>query len=251
MSWPQHKRKKSFLAFTVGLGVLLWSSAPIRAEEAGLTELYAGIRENTVRYIALGTPGDLIRLQDAFYRTERELAKLLLDIPSEGSAQLANQQQTFKDLKDRLAESQDFRRLLDRPDEKAPIAQLPLMGAEEWNAIRKQISGRVEALRGAIDSVEEAIRSEEAAHILTLIDERKALANLLEKKRLELLTEYSKWLECQVADRSCLHQRLRILCEIRLLSSGAERLHILRLIADVDSRLNAGGQIESTSCDSL
>lgn len=250
MSWLQHRRKKSLFAFTVGLGLLLWSSAPIRAEQADLTELSAGIRETTVRYIALGTPGDLMRLQDAFYRTERELARLQLDIPPEGSVQLAQQQQRLTELKDRLAESQDFQRL-DRSDEKTPIAQLPPLSAEGRDSIQKQISEDAEALRGTIDSVEEAIRSEEAACILTLINERKGLASLIATRRLELLTEYSRWLDCQAADRECLQKKVRVLCQIRLLSSGAERLHILRLMADVDSRLNAGGQTESTNCESL
>jgi hypothetical protein len=191
-----------------------------------------------------------MRLQDAFYRTERELAKLQLDIPPEGSVQFAKQQQRLKELKDRLAESQDFQRL-DRSDEKTPIAQLPPLGAEERDFIRKQISGDAEALRGTIDSIEEAIRSEEAAYILTLINERKGLASLIATRQLELLTEYSKWLECQAVDRECLQKKLQVLCQIRLLSSGVERLHILRLMADVDSRLNAGGQTESTSCESL
>lgn len=237
MSWLQHRRKTSFLAFMAGLAVLLWSSAPIYAEQADLTELSARIRETTAQYIALGTPGDLMRLQDAFYRTERELARLQLDIPPEGSVQLAQQQQRRKELTDRLAESQDFQQFLNRSDEKSPL--------------QKQISGRVETLRGTIDSVEEAIRSEEAAYILTLINERKGLANLLATKRLELLTEYSKWLECQAVDRECLQKKLQVLCQTRLLSSGVERLHILRLMADVDSRLNAGRQTESTSCESL
>lgn len=237
MSWLQRRRKKSLLAFTVGLGVLLWSSAPIRAEQADLTELSARIRETTAQYIALGTSGDLMRLQDAFYRTERELARLQLDIPPEGSVQLAQQQQRLKEPTDRLAELQDFQQLLNRSEEKSPL--------------QKQISGRVEMLRGTIDSNEEAIHSEEAAYILTLIDERKGLVNLLATKRLELVTEYSKLLECEAVDRSCLHHKLQILCQIRLLSSGAERLHVLRLMADVDSRLNAGGQDDSTSCESL
>lgn len=250
MSWLQHRRRKSLFAFTVGLGVLLCSSAPIRAEQAGLTELYAGIRETTVRYIALGTPGDLMRLQDALYRTERELAKLQLDIPPEGSVLVAKQQQRLKQLKGRLTESQDVQRL-DRSDEKAPIAQLPLVGTEEWNSIRKQISGDVEALRETIDSVEEDSRSEEAEYIRAIVKERKGLTSLIATRRLELLTEYSKWLDCQAVDRECLQKKLQILCQIRLLSSGVERLHILRLMADVDSRLNAGGQTESTSCESL
>lgn len=247
----QHGRKKSFLVFTVGLGMLLWSSAPIYAEQADLTELHAGIREATVRYIALGTRDDLIRLRDAFYKTELELARLQIEVPPEGSAKFAEKQQSLKELNDRLAEARAFLRLLDRSDEKIPVAQLQLLSAEARSSIRGQLVGRIKVLQETIDSVKEAIRSEEAAYLLTLIDERKGLANLLATRRVELLTEYSRWLECQTADRPCLYQKLRVLCHIKLLSSGAERLPILRLIAEVDSRLNVGGLTESTSCESL
>ena len=231
--------------------MLLWSSAPIHAEQADLTELFTGIRETTVRYIALGTRGDLIRLQDAFDKTELELARLQLDVPPEGSAQFAEKQQSLRELKDRLAESKAFLQLLDRSDEKTPVAQLPLVSPEERSSIRKQFLGRIEVLQETIGSVKEAIRSEEAAYLCILINERKELANLRATRRVELLTEYSTWSECRAADRPCLHQQLQVLCHLKLLSSGAERLPILRLIAEVDSRLNAGGQTEPTSCESL
>lgn len=231
--------------------MLLWFSAAIYAEQADLTELYTGIRETTVRYIALGTPDDLIRLQDAFDKTERELARFQIEVSPEGSVQFAEKQQSLKELKDRLTESKAFLQLLDRSDEKTPVAQLQVLSPEERSLIRGQFLGRIEALQETIGSVKEAIRSEEAAYILILIDERKGLANLRATRRVELLTEYSTWSECQAADRPCLHQQLRILCHLKLLSSGAERLPILRLIAEVDSRLNAGGQTESTSCENL
>jgi hypothetical protein len=231
--------------------MLLCSSAPIHAEQADLTELYTGIRETTVRYIALGTPDDLIRLQDAFDKTERELARFQIEVPPEGSAQFAEKQQSLKELKDRLTESKAFLQLLDRSDEKTPVAQLQVLSPEERSLIRGQFLGRIEALQETIGSVKEAIRSEEAAYILILIDERKGLANLRATRRVELLTEYSTWSKCQVADRPCLHQQLLVLCHLKLLSSGAERLPILRLIAEVDSRLNAGGQTEPTSCENL
>ncbi len=231
--------------------MLLWFSAPIHAEQADLTELSTGIRETTARHIALGTRGDLIRLQDAFDKTERELARLQLEVPPEGSAQFAKKQQSLKELKDRLAESKAFLQLLDRSDKETPVAQLQLLNPEERSLTRGQFLGRIEALQETIGSVKEAIRSEEAAYILILIGERKGLANLRATRRVELLTEYSTWPECQAADRPCLHQQLRVLCHLKLLSSGVERLPILRLIAEVDSQLNARGQTEPTSCESL
>lgn len=229
--------------------MLLWSSAPIHAEQADLTELYAGIRETTLEHIALGTSDDLIRLQDAFDKTERELARFQLEVPPEGLGLFAEKQQSLKELKDRLAESKAFLLLLDRSDEKIPVAQLQLLSPEERSSIRGQFLGRIEALEETIGSAIEAIRSEEAAYLRILINERKGLANLRTTRRVELLTEHSRWLECQAADRPCLHQQLRVLCHLKLLSSGAERLPILRLIQEVDRRLDGGRQPESTICE--
>lgn len=228
--------------------MLLWPSARLHAEQAGLTERYAGIRETTVRYIALGTPDDLIRLQDAFYETERELAQLRLDT-LDGSAQFANKPQQLKERKDRLAELKDFRQFLDRSNEQISLAQLPLLGAEPLSSTREQLSERIEALGGTVNHDEEAIRSEKAAYIRTLMDERKGLANLLAVRRGELLAEHAKFPDCHAADQTCLRQRLRILCNLKALMSGAERLPILRLIAEVDSRLNAPREPETPICE--
>ena len=252
MMWLQRWRKRFFLIFTVGLGMLLWPSAPLYAEQAGLTERYAGIRETTVRYIAFGTPDDLTRLQDAFYKTEQELARLQIELPLEGLPELAERQKRLKELQDRLAESEVVFRHLDRYGEEMPVRAVDSLSAEERASLRGGLLGRINALQETIGSVKEAIRSEEAAYLRTLIDERKALANLLAVRRIELLAEYARFPDCQVADQPCLRQRLSVLCNLKTLVSGAaERFPILRLIAEVESQLNAWGHPESTSCENL
>lgn len=250
MSWLQRRRKKPLLIFTVGLGMLLWLEAPLHAEQTDLTARYKGIRETTWRYIALGSPDELIRLQDAFDKTERELARLQLEVPPEGLAQFAEKQDSLKELKDRLAESEAFLRLLDHSDGKMPVSQLHRLSAEERSSIRGQFLGRIEALQETIGSFQEAIRSEEAEYLRTLIDERKGLANLLAARRVELLTEYARLAECQAADQPCLRKKLGMLCNLKPLVSGAERLPILRLIAEVDQRLKALREPESPICES-
>ena len=250
ITWLQHWSKKSFLVFTVGLGMLLWPPAPLHAEQADLTEPYEGIRETTVRYIALGSPDDLIRLQDAFYKTEQELARLQIELPLEGLPELAEKQKNLKELQDRLAESEVVFLHLDRYGKEMPVRAVDRLSAEERASLRGGLLGRINALQETIGSFNEAIRSEEAAHLRTLIDERKALANLLALRRGELLAEYARFPDCH-ADQPCLRQRLRVLCNLKTLVSGAGRLPIFRLIAEVESRLNAQRHPESTSCENL
>ena len=235
MTWLQRRRKKLLLVLTVGLGMLLWPTALLHAEQTDLTELYTEIRETTAQYIA----------------TERELARLQIEIPLEGLPELAEKQKYLKELQNRLAESEVVFRYLDRYGKEMPVRAVDRLSAEERISIRGQSLGRIEALQEAIGSFKEAIRSEEAAYILTLIDERKALANLLAVRRVELLAEYSKFPDCDAADQPCLRQRLRVLCNLKVLVSGAERLPFLRLFAEVDSRLNAPRETETPICENL
>ena len=244
MTWLQHWCKKFFLVFTVGLGLLLWPSGPLHAEQAGLTERYAGIREKTMQYIAFGTPDDLIRLQDAFYKTEQELARLEIGVPLEGLPKVAEKRKNLKELQDWLVAKDVVFRHLDRYGKEMPAHEVERLSAEERTSLRGELLDR-------INKLQEDIRSEEAAYILTLIDERKALANLLAVRRVELLAEYASFPDCHAADQPCLRQRLRVLCNLKTLMSRAERLPIRRLIAEVDSRLNAPRQPETPICENL
>lgn len=251
MTWLQHWCKKFFLVFTVGLGLFLWSSTRLYAEQAGLTERYPGIREKTVQYIALGTPDDLIRLQDVFYETERELARLQFGLPVEGLPKLAEKQKNLKGLQNRLAESEVVFQHLDRSGEEMPVRAGDGLSAEERASLRNELLSRINKLQKDIGSDKEAIRSEEAVYLRTLTDERKALANLLTLRRVELLAEYARFPDCQDTDRPCFQNELRMLCNLKPLVSEAERLPILRLIAGVKSRLNAWGHPETPICESV
>jgi len=228
--------------------MLLWSSAPIYAEQVGLTELYAGIRESTLQNIALRRPGDLIRLRDALNKAERELARMLIKA---SPGQFDVPEQCLNWIQDRLLESRMIFQQIDRYGKKMPVRQVDRISAEEHASLRGELLDRINALQEAIGTLEKAIRSEQAEYIRTLIDERKNLDLLLAVRRVELLAEYARFPDCHAADQPCLQNKLRALCNLKPLASRAERLPILRLIAEVDSRLNAGGQTESTSCESL
>lgn len=247
----QHRRKKSFLVFTVGLGMLLWSSAPIHAEQADLTEPCKGIREPIAAHIALGTPDDLIRLQDAIDKTERELARLQLEVPTEGSAQFAEKRQTLKEYQDRLMESGVVLRHLARDGEETPIQEVDRLTAEERASLRDEMSGRITALQQTISTLEKEIRFDQDTYRQCLVGERNDLATLLTARGADLLAEFARSSDCHTVDQPCLQKRLRALCALKTLMSGADRLRLLRLIAEVDSRLNTGGHGELTNCESL
>jgi hypothetical protein len=244
-------RKKSFLIFTVGVGGLLWSSVPIHAEQVDPAEPCKGIREPISAHIALGTPDDLIRLQDAFDKTERKLARLQLEVPTEGSAQFAENQQNLKEYQDRLVESEVVFRHLDRYSEETPNPRVDRPSADERASFRDELSGRIIALQKTISTLEKEIRSDHDKYRQCLVVELNDLAMLLTARRADLLAEYTRLPDCHAVDQPCIQKRLRVLCDLKPLVSGAERLRLLRLIAEVDIRLNTGGHGESTNCESL
>ncbi len=251
MRFLQCWRKKSFLIFTVGVGGLLWSSVPIRAEQVDPAEPCKGIREAISAHIALGTRDDIIRLHDAFAKTERELARLQLEVPTEGSAQFAENQQNLKEDQDRLVESEVVFRHLDRYSEETPIPGVDRPSADERASLRAELSGRIIALQKTISTLKKEIRSDQDKYHQCLVVELNDLATLLTAKRADLVVEYARFPDCPASDELCLKQKLRMLCDLNPLVSGAERLRLLRLIAEVDIRLNTGGPAESTSCESL
>jgi hypothetical protein len=251
MRFLQRWRKKSFLIFTVGVGGLLWSSVPIRAEQVGPAEPCTGIREAISSHIALGTRDDLIRLQDAFDKTERELARLQLEVPTEGSAQFTEKQQNLKEDQDRLVESEMVFRHLDGYSEETPIPGVDRPRAEDRAPLLEELSGRIIALQKSIGTLEKEIRSDYDTYRQCIVGELNDIATLLTARRADLLAEYARFPDCPAIDELCLKQKLRMLCDLKPLVSGAERLRLLRLIAEVDIRLNTGGPAESTSCESL
>ena len=246
----QHRRRKSSLVFTVVLGMLLWSSAPPHAEQADPADPCAAIREQMSAHIALGTPDDLIRLQDVFNKAERELGRLQLKAPTEVSPQFAEKQYDLKEQQNRLVESGLVLRHLDRSGEETPIAGVDRPSAEEHASLSDELSGRIKALQTTIGALEKEIRLDQDKYRQCLVAERNNLAALLTARRVDLLARYAEFHDCHAADEPCLQYKLSALCDLKPLVSGAERLPILRLIAEVRSRLNAGGLTESTSCES-
>ena len=237
----------------VGLGLLLWSSAPLHAKQADPGEPCVAIREQMFAHLALGTHDDLITLQDVFNKAERELARLQLKVPTERSAQFAEKQHNLKELQNSLVESEMLFRYRDRSSEETPIPGVDRPSAEEYASLRDELSGRIKARQTTISAVEKEIRSDQAKYRQCLVAERNNLAAaLLTALQTDLLAESARPLDCHAVDQSCLQKkRLRVLCALKPLVSGAERLRLLRLITEVDSRLNTAGLAESTTCESL
>jgi hypothetical protein len=251
MSWFLRRRQKSFLIFVVGVTELFLPSAPIHAEQADPAEPCAALREQISAQIVLGTPDDRMRLQDAFDKAERELARLQLNVPTESAAQLAEKQHSLKEEQNRLIESEVLFRYLDGHSEETPIPGVDRPRAEERASLREELSGRIIALQKSIGTLEKEIRSDYDTYRQCIVGELNDLATLLTAKRADLVAEYARLPDCPAIDELCLKQKLRMLCDLNPLVSGAERLRLLRLIAEVDSRLNPEGSAESTSCETL
>ena len=248
----QYRRKKTSLVFTVGLGMLLWSSAPLHAKQADPGEPCAAIREQVYAHLALGTHDDLITLQDVFNKAERELARLQLKVPTEGSAQFAEKEHNLKELQNSLVESEMLLRYLDRSSEETPIPGVDRPSAEEYASLRDDLSGRIKARQTTIGALEKEIRSDQDKYRQCLVAERNNLAALLTARQTDLLAESAMLPDCHAIDQPCFQKkRLRVLCALKPLVSGAERLRLLRLLAEVDSRINTVGPVESTTCESL
>lgn len=248
MNCREWQGKNFFLVLAVGAGVLLWCEAPLCAERTDAEGLYKGVREATLRYVALGTPDDLLRLQEAFDRTEQEIARLELEVPPEGEEPLAQNQRTLKDLKDRLAEDKAFLRLLETSDKEVPDRELDRVSAQERASLREEFLGRIRDLNGRIGGLEKAICFEQPEYLRILADERKTLARLLAVRREQLLGEYARLPQCGIADRPCLDRKLKMLCKLKLLFSPTERVPILHLIQEVDGQLNVTSQPASKTC---
>jgi hypothetical protein len=234
---------KAALTVAVGMGISLLPSSSPGAERRIPMDPHKGIREETLRTIALGTPDDLLRLRDALQRTEDEIARLKL-----GAAQPDKQAQLAA-LRDRHVESEVLLRLLEGSAGEIPAAELDRPSAQERASLRAKLSGRIEALRESIGVLEHAIRFEQAERLRILEEERKALGRLLAVRREKLLQEYAALPSCQMGDRPCLTRKFKALCRLQPLLPVDGRAPILVLQQEVVSQLDLGHGSVSTLCE--
>src|SRR3990172_11646848 len=195
MNWLKRRYRNRVLVFAVGVGVSLWPGASLGADRDPPGDPHKGIREETLRFIAPGTPDDLLRLRDALQKTEQEIARLKL-----GAAQPEKQAQ-LSAIRDRHVESEVLLRLLDSSASEIPNRDLDRSSAQERASLRAKISGRIEALRESIGVIEQEIRFEQAEYLRILEDERRALGRLLAVRREQLLPEDERLSTCVAADR--------------------------------------------------
>ncbi len=236
------RRRELHLAIAFVSGMLIF---PFIAWSAGPEEPVKGLRETTREYIALGAPDDLLRLLEAFEKTEEEIARLKL-----GTLHPERQSQ-LNAMRDSLAESEELLQLLDSSAKEVPNRQLDRLSAQDRSSFRTRVSGRIEALRESISILVRELRTEQATYLRSLEEERKSLARLLAVRREQLLGEYSRLSSCSAADRSCSARKLKTLCKLQPLFSVAERAPILMLQQETADRLEVGLGSLSPLCDYL
>ena len=251
MNCLQAPLKNFSLVFTIGAALLIWSGAHAAQEKQDPSEQYKGVREATLRYIALGTPDDLLRLREAFDKRGEEIARLRLAVPSEKEEEFAEKQKKLKELRDRLAESQALLQLLDSSSSEVSRKQLEQVYAKEREQLRKELSSRTDELKRSIADLEKEIGSGQVQYLKTLEEERQALARLITVRREWLLAEYQSLSGCSTEDRSCFARKLKILCRLSPLFPTGSRAPIITLIQDVSDQLHIGGGTTSSLCDYL
>jgi len=251
MNWLKRRYWNRVLVFAVGVGVSLWSGVSFGADRDPPMDPHKGLREETLRVIALGTPDDLLRLRKARDKTEQELQRLKLDLLPEGQEQLVQQQKELKNLKDRLAESQTLLQLLGATClEKKAKRQPGDLSAQD--RLVADLCGRNDEVRKRIDGLEKEVRSGKARCLLSLEEEKGALVRLLSMRKEWLVEEYAANSDpsaCSVDAGKCLRQKLKILCRLQLLVSDAEQLGIQMLIHEVDNQLKVSHYPSATICD--
>lgn len=245
MSWLKRRYRNELLIVAAGVVLFLWSGTSLGADRDPPADPHKGIREETLRAIALGTPDDLLRLRDALHKTEDEIARLKL-----GAAQPEKQAQLTA-IRDRQVESEALLRLLDSSASEIPHRELDRSSAQERASLRAKLSGRIEALRESIGVLEHAIRFEQAERLRILEEERKALGRLLAVRREKLLQEYAALSSCQVSDRPCLTRKFKALCRLQPLLPADGRAPILILQQEVMNQLDLGHGSVSSLCDYL
>jgi hypothetical protein len=245
MNWLKRRYRNRLLIFAVGVGVSLWSGASFGADRDPPGDPHKGIREETLRVIALGTPDDLLRLGDALHKTEQEIARVKL-----GAVQPEKQAQ-LNAIRDRHAESEVLLRLLDSSANEIPHRDLDRSSAQERASLRAKLSGRIEALRESIGVIEQVMRFEQAEDLRILEDERRALGRLLAVRREELLQELARPPGCLPSERPCLARKFKTLCRLQPLLPVAERAPILILQQEVANQLDLGHGPVSSLCEYL
>ena len=245
MSWLKRRYRNRLLIFAVGVGVSLWPGVSFGADRDPAMDPHKGIREETLRVIALGTPDDLPRLREAFDKTEQEIARLKL-----GAAQPEKQAQ-LSAIRDRHVESETLLRLLNSSASEIPNRDLDRSSAQERASLRAKLSGRIEALRESIGVIEQVIRFEQAEHLRILEDERRALGRLLAVRREQLLQVYEGLSTCIAGERPCLARKFKTLCRLQPLLPVAERVPILILQQEVANQLDLGHGPVSSLCEYL
>ena len=245
------RHKILFLMVSAGLGLLVWSKGALAVERNQPADPYKGIRESTLRYLALGTPDDLLRLRDAFDKTEEEIARLQMEIFTERFDQFSLKEKRLRELKDRLNESEALLRLLESSGKEIADRELDRLTLQARASLRKDLQNRIKESNANIVGLAKAIQFEQTEYRRILMDERKALARLLVVRREQLLGEYAGLRECDGSNRSCLHRRLKTLCRLRPLLLKAEQGPIVQLIQEIDSQLAMSGQSASGPCEYL
>lgn len=218
---------------------------------AGPTDPFMGLREATKRYVAPGTPDELLRLRDTLDRTEREIARLKLDSIPEDREALAEKRKTLKETKDRLAESEALLQILGRSSSEVTNKQLDSSTVKERELLRKSLSSRTDDLKKRVSSIEREIRSDQAEYLRTLEGERRTLVRLLTVRRERLLAEYQALSICTMDDRPCLARRLKILCRMTPLFPAEDRAPLLTLLEDAANQLNVGHGSSPVLCEYL
>ena len=250
VNWRQCGRQIA-LTVALGSGALMFFSGPFSAWSADLADPYKGLREATRQYIAPGTPDEVLRLRDALDRTEQEIARLRLDVPTEGQEQFAEKQARLKEMKDRLVESQALLQLLERSSHEVSNKQLDPLEVKERELLRKSLSTRNDNLKKGIVGLEKEIRSAQGEHLKTLEEERRTLARLLTVRKERLLSEYQTLSACTTGDRPCLARKLKILCRLAPLFPSKERAPMLILLEGATDQLSVGHGSSSSLCEYL
>ncbi len=251
MNRLQRQRKDLFLVLALGVGLLIWPERLLGAERTDPAEPYRGLRESTLRYIALGTPDDLLRLHEALETTEQEIVRLRLEIAPEKQEQFVEKHKRLAELRDRLAESQALLQLLESSSREITKNQLDPSSAKERELLRKELSSGNDDLKKNIGELEKEIRSGQTEYLRTLEEERKALALLLAVRREWLLAEYQGLSGCTTDDRPCLARKVKILCRLSPLFPSGSRAPILILLEEASGRLSVGSGSTSSLCDYL
>lgn len=245
MKWLKRRCWNRVLVFAVGVGVSLWSGVSFGAARDTAMDPHKGIREDTLRLMALGTPDDLLRLRDAFHKTEQEIARLKL-----GAVQPEKQAQ-LNAIRDRHVESETLLRLLDSSASEIPNRDLDRSSAQERASLRAKLLGRIEALRESIGVIEQVIHFEQAEYLRILEDERRALGRLLAVRREQLLQEYERLSTCIAGERPCLARKFTALCRLQPLLPVAEQLRILIHQQEVVNQLHLGHGSVPSLCEYL